>query len=139
MQQWQAEWHAELDGNGVEGFGQIGLFQSVDNPYGVVAELGAQHFHAHGSGHAEPHEAVLAYPQLSREVVEGHAVAFGLDVEVGGEPFEGLGLGGRDGFLARGARRGHEDKPQECYFCQRFHKEVFFKSRSKKIYFAAKI
>ena len=96
----QTKRYAKLGGNGVERFSQIGLFQSIDNPDRIVTELGTQHFHSHRSGHAEPDNAILAYTHLPGQIVEIHAIAFGLNAKVGSHPFEGLRLLGCDGFLA---------------------------------------
>ena len=92
-------------------------------------------FDAQGGSHAEPDEAVLAHTQLPREVVEVHAIALSLDVHVGGKPFEGLWLNGRNGFLARGARSGGQQQGEECYFRQVFHKMSFSKMCSKSVLF----
>ena len=139
---WQADGYADLNGNGIQGLGQIGLFQSVDHPHRVIADFGAQHFHAHGGGDAEPHEAVVAHSKLSRQVVESHAVAFGLDIEVGGQPFEGLRRCRRNGFLARGARGGSQQQNQKCYGGPVFHiypfLQILFQTRVMD-YFGAKL
>ena len=115
LYQIQAERHPKLRRNGVQRLGQVALFQSVEHPNGICADFGAKHFHAHRGGHVEPNNTILPHPDLPRQVVERHAVAFRLDAHVGRHPFKGLVLRRLHNFLPRGARGSHEQQGEERY------------------------